>query len=241
LAASRRNLRLGAERRLVIGDAYRVVGPLGQGGMGGWWCYGRRAARRDVAIKLIRPALRAIRRASAGISGVMRVRHENVSRSRLRRTTFIVMEYVPGTNVANWLDDGLLEDRLPSVDEARLSRQVCRGVAAIRFGRRTRRPEAQQFADRTGFARRGRDMGLSRLFDPTGRLGDHPMAGTGPWLLSSRALISRELVQRRRVCARRDRIRDAEWPSALRHRDHLADMLVAHSTGRPAAESFGPS
>ena len=40
---------------------------------------------------------------------------EIYSFGEMQLSPYFVMEYVPGTNVANWLDDGIIEDRMPPI------------------------------------------------------------------------------------------------------------------------------
>jgi serine/threonine protein kinase len=249
LAAHRQPAWEGPAGGTLIGDAYRVVGPLGQGGMGVVVLAVDERLERDVAIKLIRPAYTrnpsARDRFLIEARAMARVRHENVVEiyafGEFLDTPYFVMEYVPGTNVANWLDDGLLEDRLPSVDEALgYLDQVCRGVAAIHASGAVHgdlKPSNLLIgpASRVAVA----DMGLSRLFDPTGRLGDHPMAGTPAYMAPefARTDLSRELVQRGDVYALgviAFEMLSGHQPFAI---ETTADMLLAHSAGRPPLPS----
>jgi serine/threonine protein kinase len=239
----------GPEVGSLIGDSYRVVGPLGQGGMGVVVLAVDERLERDVAIKLIRPAY--TRNASARerflieARAMARVRHENVVEifafGELAQTPYFVMEYVPGTNVANWLDDGILDDRLPSIDEALgYLDQVCRGVGAIHTAGAVHgdlKPSNLLIgpASRLAVA----DMGLSRLFDPTGRLGDHPMAGTPAYMAPefARTDLSRELVQRGDVYALgviAFEMLTGHQPFAI---ESTSDMLAAHRGGRPPLPS----
>lgn len=233
----------------LIGDSYRVVGPLGQGGMGVVVLAVDERLERDVAIKLIRPAY--TRSASARerflieARAMARVRHENVVEiyafGELVQTPYFVMEYVPGTNVANWLDDGILADRLPSIDEALgYLDQVCRGVAAIHKAGAVHgdlKPSNLLIgpASRVAVA----DMGLSRLFDPKGRLGDHPMAGTPAYMAPefARTDLSRELVQRGDVYA----LGVIAFEMLSGHQpfdiESTSDMLAAHRSARPPLPS----
>ncbi len=197
----------------LIGNAYRVVGPLGQGGMGVVVLALDERLERDVAIKLIRPAFTrsesARERFLIEARAMARVRHENVveiySFGELDDTPYFVMEYVPGTNVANWLDDAILEDRLPSIDEALgYLDQMARGVTAIHASGTVHgdlKPSNLLIgpASRIAIA----DMGLSRLFDPTGQPGEHPMAGTPAYMAPefARTDLSPQLVQRADVYA----------------------------------------
>jgi serine/threonine-protein kinase len=228
----------------LIGDSYRVVGPLGQGGMGIVVLAVDERLERDVAIKLIRPAYTrnpgAHERFLIEARAMARVRHENVVEiyafGELAQTPYFVMEYVPGTTVANWLDDGILEDRLPSIDEALgYIDQVCRGVAAIHKAGAVHgdlKPSNLLIgpASRVAVA----DMGLSRLFDPTGQLGEHPMAGTPAYMAPefARTDLSRELVQRGDVYA----LGVIAFEMLTGHQpfdiENTSDMLAAHRSAR---------
>jgi serine/threonine protein kinase len=197
----------------LIGNTYRVVGPLGQGGMGVVVLAVDERLERDVAIKLIRPAhggsQTARQRFLIEARAMARVRHENVVEiyafGEVDDAPYFAMEYVPGSNVANWLDDAILEDRLPSIDEALgYLDQICRGVAAIHNSGTVHgdlKPSNLLIgpASRIAIA----DMGLSRLFDPTGRPGEHPMAGTPAYLAPEFARIDlpAAIVQRADVYA----------------------------------------
>jgi serine/threonine-protein kinase len=233
----------------LIGNAYRVVGPLGQGGMGVVVLALDERLQRDVAIKLIRPAYTrsptARERFLIEARAMARVRHENVveiySFGEIGDAPYFVMEYVPGTNVANWLDDGILEDRLPSVDEALgYLDQICRGVTAIHASGTVHgdlKPSNLLIgpASRIAIA----DMGLSRLFDPSGTPGDHPMAGTPAYMAPefARTDLSAELVQRADVYA----LAVIAYEMLTGHPpfdiETTRDMLLIHAGGPPPAAS----
>ncbi|HEX4353747.1 MAG TPA: protein kinase [Polyangiales bacterium] len=239
----------GPQGGVLIGNGYRVVGPLGQGGMGVVVLAVDERLERDVAIKLIRPAYTrnqsARERFLIEARAMARVRHENVVEifafGEFDETPYFVMEYVPGTNIANWLDDAILDDRLPSVDEALgYLDQVCRGVAAIHTSGAVHgdlKPSNLLIgpASRIAVA----DMGLSRLFDPTGRLGEHPMAGTPAYMAPefARNDLSRELVQRGDVYA----LGVIAFEMLTGHQpfniESTADMLAAHRGGSPPLPS----
>ena len=239
----------GPQAGVLIGASYRVVGPLGQGGMGVVVLAVDELLERDVAIKLIRPAYTrnesARERFLIEARAMARVRHENVVEiyafGELDDTPYFVMEYVPGTNVANWLDDAILDDRLPSVDEALgYLDQVCRGVAAIHTSGAVHgdlKPSNLLIgpASRIAVA----DMGLSRLFDPTGRLGEHPMAGTPAYMAPefARTDLPRELVQRGDVYA----LGVIAFEMLTGHQpfdiESTADMLAAHRGAAPPLPS----
>ena len=198
----------GPQAGALIDNAYRVVGPLGQGGMGSVVLALDERLQRDVAIKLIRPAFGAHNKARERFlieaRAMARVRHENVVEiftfGEINNSPYFIMEYVPGSNIANWLDDLILEDRLPSIDEALgYLDQVCRGLSAIHASGAVHgdlKPSNILLgpASRVAIA----DLGLSRLFDNTGRIGDHPMAGTPAYLAPefSRVDLPAHLLQR---------------------------------------------
>jgi serine/threonine-protein kinase len=182
----------GPQPGTLIDNAYRVVGPLGQGGMGTVVLALDERLQRDVAIKLIRPAFVANKKARDRFlieaRAMARVRHENVVEiftfGEIAGSPYFIMEYIPGSNVANWLDDLIVEDKLPSIDEALgYLDQLCRGLAAIHASGAVHgdlKPSNILLgpASRVAIA----DLGLSRLFDASGKIGDHPMAGTPAYL-----------------------------------------------------------
>jgi eukaryotic-like serine/threonine-protein kinase len=192
----------------VIDGAYRVVRPLGQGGMGVVLLAVDQRLEREVAIKLIRPAYVANKKARERFlieaRAMARVRHENVVEifafGEIDRSPYFIMEYIPGSNIANWLDERILQDRLPSIDEALgYLDQVCRGLAAIHASGAVHgdlKPSNILLGPASRVAIT--DLGLSRLFDNTGRIGDHPMAGTPAYLAPefSRNDLPNHLLQR---------------------------------------------
>jgi serine/threonine-protein kinase len=197
----------------LIDNAYRVVGPLGQGGMGMVVLAVDERLQRDVAIKLIRPTYgrnkNARDRFLIEARAMARVRHENVveifSFGEIEGSPYFVMEYVPGSNVANWLDDLILENKLPEVDEALgYLDQICRGVAAIHASGTVHgdlKPSNILLGQATRVAIA--DLGLSRLFDHMGRAGAHPMAGTPAYMAPefARTDLPPQLLQRSDVYA----------------------------------------
>jgi serine/threonine-protein kinase len=197
----------------LIGGTYRVVGPLGVGGMGVVVLAIDERLERDVAIKLIRPSYATSRDARARFlteaRAMARVRHENVveiySFGELDESPYFVMEYVPGTHIANWLDDLIIADKLPSIDEALgYLDQMCRGLTAI-HGSGTVHGDLKPSNLLLGPASRVAitDLGLSRLFDATGRPGEHPMAGTPAYMAPEflRTDMPPDLVQRADIYA----------------------------------------
>lgn len=195
----------------VLDGAYRVVGPLGQGGMGVVMLAWDERLERDVAIKLIRPGQMtqaAAERFLVEARAMARIRHENVVEiyafGEADEAPFFVMEYVPGNTLANWLDDGILEDRLPAIDESLgYLDQICRGVSAIHASGTVHgdlKPGNILLgpASRVAVA----DMGLSRVLDTDGS-SDHPLAGTPAYIAPefARTDLSPEIVQRGDVYA----------------------------------------
>lgn len=197
----------------LIDGAYRVVGPLGQGGMGSVLLALDERLQRDVAIKLIRPAHvasdSARERFLVEARAMARVKHECVVEiyafGEFAEAPYFAMEYVPGTNLANWLDDAILEGRLPSIDDSLgFLDQLCRGVSAIHQSGAVHgdlKPSNILIgpASRIAIA----DMGLSRMFDTTDGASDHPMAGTPAYMAPefARTDLTPELVQRSDVYA----------------------------------------
>jgi serine/threonine-protein kinase len=148
------------------------------------------------------------------------------------------MEYVPGSNIANWLDDLMLEHRPSSVDEALgYLDQICRGVAAIHASGAVHgdlKPSNVLLgpASRVAIA----DLGLSRLFDHTGRVGEHPMAGTPAYLAPefARTDLPTHLLQRSDlyalgVLAYEMLTGEPPYDIVTTH-----DMLIAHDRPPPA-------
>jgi len=123
----------------VVEGKYRVLQPVGRGGMGVVVLARDLRLERDVALKLVAPkrvddssreAFLAEARAMAT------VRHENVVQvydvGEHHGLPYIVMEYVPGRSVAGWLEACDERRALGPIDEALgIIDQVCRGVSAV--------------------------------------------------------------------------------------------------------------
>jgi serine/threonine-protein kinase len=236
----------------LIDGAYRVVGPLGQGGMGTVVLALDERLQRDVAIKLIRPAYGSHKKARERFlieaRAMARVRHENVVEifafGDLAGSPYFVMEYVPGSNIANWLDDLILEDKLPSVDESLgYLDQICRGLTAIHASGAVHgdlKPSNILLgpASRVALA----DLGLSRLFDHTGGVGDHPMAGTPAYLAPefARVDLPSHLLQRSDIYALG--VIAYEMLTGAPPFDIVStqDMLMAHGAPPPLPHKLRP-
>jgi tRNA A-37 threonylcarbamoyl transferase component Bud32 len=112
---------------------YRVMRPLGAGGMGSVWLAQHLVLDRRVAIKVIRPE----RLASAGATerfrrearAVARLSHPNIvaafDAEEVVGTHFLVMEYVAGESLADVLAGG----PVPLVEACRAVRDAARGLA----------------------------------------------------------------------------------------------------------------
>ena len=88
------------------------------------------------------------------------------------------------------------------------------------------------------------DLGLSRLFDTSGRIGDHPMAGTPAYLAPefSRTDLPAHLLHRSDIYALGViAVRDADRQSAVRHRDDTGHAGRARVAAAAAEQRCGPS
>ena len=128
---------LGLRRGTLIADTYRIVRPLGAGGMGVVTLAHDERLDRDVAIKFVRPELFAHQNLRElfciEARAMARVSHPNVlavhAFGEHDGTPFFVMEYVDGPTAEQWLERS---DGPPDIDEVlRILEQACRGVEAI--------------------------------------------------------------------------------------------------------------
>ncbi|MDB5213471.1 MAG: Serine/threonine-protein kinase PknB [Myxococcaceae bacterium] len=127
---------LGLQRGTMIADTYRIVRPLGSGGMGVVTLAHDDRLDRDVAIKFVRPELfnQNLRDLfSVEARAMARVSHPNVLTVHTfgdhDGTPYFVMEYVEGPTVEQWLEQ---RRGAPDIEEAlRILDQTCLGVEAI--------------------------------------------------------------------------------------------------------------
>jgi eukaryotic-like serine/threonine-protein kinase len=128
---------LGLRRGTVIADTYRIVRPLGAGGMGVVTLAHDDRLDRDVAIKFVRPELFKQSNLrdlfSVEARAMARVSHPNVLAVHMsgdhEGIPYFVMEYVDGPTVEQWI-----EGRHGAADleeAARILDQACLGVEAI--------------------------------------------------------------------------------------------------------------
>jgi eukaryotic-like serine/threonine-protein kinase len=120
----------------IIEGKYKITAVLGEGAMGVVALALDEALQRYVAVKLIRPQIRAMRDFQARFLREARamasIRHENVvaihSFGEHDGAPYFVMEYVPGTSLERWL---ALHAPLDIDVALGVLGQVCRGVQAI--------------------------------------------------------------------------------------------------------------
>jgi eukaryotic-like serine/threonine-protein kinase len=122
----------------LIDGKYRVIRPIGSGGMGVVVLAHDESLARDVAIKLIRSdyvgSASARRLFSDEARAMARVQHPNVveiyAYGEHEGLPFFAMQYVAGCDLHEWLER--YEDGVVSIDEAiGLLAQICRGVDAM--------------------------------------------------------------------------------------------------------------
>lgn len=121
-----------------IGDTYRVIRRLGEGGMGVVVLARDLSLERDVAIKLIRPDCvldeRSRRRFLTEARAMARVRHPNVveifAYGEVSGAPYFAMEHVPGQTLDRWMR-ARGGPPLPLEDVVGVLDQVCRGLSAI--------------------------------------------------------------------------------------------------------------
>jgi serine/threonine-protein kinase len=120
----------------IIEGKYRVVRPLGEGAMGVVVLARDEVLERDVAIKVIRPAVRDMiefqDRFLHEARAMAAVRNESVvaihSFGTHESAPYFVMEYIPGTSLERWLQ---LHNPMDIDVALGVLAQACRGVQAI--------------------------------------------------------------------------------------------------------------
>jgi eukaryotic-like serine/threonine-protein kinase len=128
---------LGLTNGTMIADTYRIVKPIGAGGMGVVTLAHDTALDRDVAIKFVRPELFGHQNLrdlfTVEARAMARVSHPNVltvhTFGEHEGVPYFVMEYVDGPTVEQWLER---QDGVPDIEEGlRILDQTCLGVEAI--------------------------------------------------------------------------------------------------------------
>jgi hypothetical protein len=119
----------------LLAERYRIVAPLGKGGMGEVYRADDLTLGQPVALKFLPEALardeEALNRFRNEVRTARRVSHTNVCRvydvGEVEGQTFITMEYVDGEDLASLLRR---IGRLPGDKAIEISRQLCAGLAA---------------------------------------------------------------------------------------------------------------
>lgn len=120
-----------------VGQHYRIVRLIAHGGMGAVYQARDENLDRDVAIKIVRPQLATnavtLERFRAEARAMARLSHPHVvgihAVGEIDGRPYLVMEYVPGTNLSRFLAE---RGRSLRVEEAlAILDQVCRGVSAM--------------------------------------------------------------------------------------------------------------
>ena len=153
----------------IVGLHYRVVRTLGSGAMGIVILARDEVLERDVALKLIRPELyddeNARERFLSEARAMARVRHPNVVHIYAfgvdRRGPYLVMEYVDGPNLEQWLGS---RGGAPTLGQAiGILKQLCAGVSAIHAAGTTHRDlKTSNVLLGEGFRVAVTDLGLAR-------------------------------------------------------------------------------
>ncbi|HEY3818189.1 MAG TPA: protein kinase [Polyangiaceae bacterium] len=123
----------------LVDGLYRVIRSLGRGGMGVVMLARDEVLDRDVALKLIRPpgAGSGLRdRFLTEARAMARVNHPNVLQiyafGHFEETPYLVMEFVDGRTVADWLKEAKRGGTLPDLDMSlRVLDAMCLGTQAI--------------------------------------------------------------------------------------------------------------
>ncbi len=205
---------LGLTRGTIIGGAYRIVKPLGAGGMGVVALAHDDRLDRDVAIKFVRPELfkdRHLRELfTVEAKAMARVTHPNVltvhTFGEHQGTPYFVMEYVEGPTVEQWLE---LHRSAADIDEAlRILDQTCLGVEAIHLASTVHRDlkPSNLLIDVSPSARRVAvsDLGVARILAGAGEGDAQCVVGSAAYMAPEAALgddSKPELATRRDIYA----------------------------------------
>jgi serine/threonine-protein kinase len=238
----------GLEPGTLVDGTYRVLRPLGEGGMGVVLLAHDERLEREVAIKLIRPEFalsESVRdRFLAEARSMARVRHPNVveifAYGELSGSPYFVMEYVPGSTLDAWAKQ---RGGPPvPVDEALgVLDQVCRGVSAIHAtGALHRDLKATNILIGPAFRVVVVDFGLARSVEHAGSAEPYGISGTPEYMAPELfglasfdpALCARADVYALAVVAYELFTGRMPFPS-----DNLASLLHQHASSTPAPPS----
>ena len=203
---------LGLQRGTLIAETYRIVRPLGAGGMGVVTLAHDERLDRDVAIKFVRPELFAhqnLRELFCTEARAMaRVTHPNVlavhAFGEHGGAPFFVMEYVEGPTAEQWLERS---DGPPNLEEAqRIVEQACRGVEAIHAASTVHRDlkPSNLLIDSASLRVAVSDLGVARILAGAGGADSTCIVGSAAYMAPEAALgddTKPELATRRDVYA----------------------------------------
>ncbi|MFZ7089401.1 protein kinase domain-containing protein [Curtobacterium sp. RRHDQ10] len=180
----------------MIGGRYRVLGTLGHGGMATVYRARDEQLGREVAVKVFRmgPVDQGERaRAEAEIQALASLRHPSLVTlydadvADADGESFLVMELVPGTDLATRLRSGAL----PVADVARIGAQIADALAAVHaqgIVHRDVKPanvlveDADAGAGRTTVRAKLADFGIALLRDAARATGTGTVMGTAAYL-----------------------------------------------------------
>lgn len=178
---------LAAAPGTVVDGKFRVIGPIGEGGMGTVLLARDLLLDRDVALKLVRSDMLESGEVDAlflhEARAMASLRHENVvaihAYGRHGRNHYIAMEYIPGVTLERWLDQHQPVD----IDVALgILRQVCLGVQAIHAaGSAHLDLKPANVLIGQGFRVAITDLGLARRIEEASRA-DLPRGGTPTYI-----------------------------------------------------------
>ncbi|HEY8072845.1 MAG TPA: serine/threonine-protein kinase, partial [Labilithrix sp.] len=219
---------LGLEPGTMVAETYRIVRPLGAGGMGLVTLAHDEKLDRDVAIKFIRPELfrhEKLRTALLHEARAMaRVSHPNVltvhALGEHQNIPYFVMEYIEGTTVEQWLLEQTAGGAAPDVDEAfHIFDQVCQGVVAIHEASTVHRDlkPSNILIDAQGRVYVS-DLGVARILE------EHTRGGASAYVVGSAAYMAPEAA-----------LGDETTPELFVRRDVYALGCIAYElfTGHP--------
>jgi hypothetical protein len=188
----------------TLADRYRIVSPLGKGGMGEVYRAEDLKLGQTVALKFLPQSLarndEALARFTREVRLARQVSHPNVCRvfdiGEADGQTFLTMEFVDGEDIASLMRR---IDRLPADKALEIARQVCAGLAAAHehgIIHRDLKP-ANIMLDGRGRARIT-DFGLAGL--STEMKGEDARAGT-PAYMSPEQFSGREITVKSDLCS----------------------------------------
>ena len=204
---------LGLRRGALVAGAYRILRPLGAGGMGLVALARDEKLERLVALKFIRPELFEREELRAYFvdeaRAMARVVHPNVlvvhAFGEHDRVPYFVMEHVDGPSAEEWLADARRAGAAPDLDEgARILDQACLGVAAVHASATVHRDlKPSNLLMTPDLQVRVSDLGVARILEG-GASGAGRLVGSAAYMAPEATLgeeLPSELALRRDVYA----------------------------------------